>query len=303
MCLRTCLQLLANATTAAEEARQSCWSALFPDTLVALLGRESDQTFSLASAVVYNCVRASEERCKALAGTDGGLLMGEMVSRLCAAQTQGETEGEGEGHREGYEWAVLVTEALVSHGHASDVYSTLSGLPQHASQLSAAWLWLLPDHTHHLQENDVRCLAGLYATTAKAARDADGFWDGSDEDTRRVIAAWLQLWCALSSDQSLCISRAVADSGLVEHTVGLLRDAGVRWPMTKPRHGVQHTSATEYEAHTRADVVRLLGNLAFHCPPLQDEIRNSGGMPAILNCCQMDERNPVVKEWYAAIAF
>jgi hypothetical protein len=53
-----------------------------------------------------------------------------------------------------------------------------------------------------------------------------------------------------------------------------------------------------YKANAKGDMARLLGNLAHGGgKQAQDLIREHGGLEGLLNSCQLDDRNPVIKEW------
>lgn len=47
----------------------------------------------------------------------------------------------------------------------------------------------------------------------------------------------------------------------------------------------------------RASLIQLLANLAYKCREVQDELRNMGALPLILNGCRSDDNNPLVREW------
>lgn len=44
--------------------------------------------------------------------------------------------------------------------------------------------------------------------------------------------------------------------------------------------------------YLKRDLIRLLGILSYHSKQVQDRVRLCGGIPAVLNCCVVDERNP-----------
>jgi hypothetical protein len=47
----------------------------------------------------------------------------------------------------------------------------------------------------------------------------------------------------------------------------------------------------------RKDIVAILANLSYKNRYVQDEIRNLGGLPLILQQCVVDEDNPFLREW------
>nr|XP_039254959.1 ataxin-10-like [Styela clava] len=47
----------------------------------------------------------------------------------------------------------------------------------------------------------------------------------------------------------------------------------------------------------KRSLVRLLGNLCYRNSKLQDDIRELGGIPLILECCNIDDNNPFMQQW------
>ncbi|XP_043478163.1 ataxin-10 [Leptopilina heterotoma] len=61
------------------------------------------------------------------------------------------------------------------------------------------------------------------------------------------------------------------------------------------------TSKNDFEAHPaygfKAGLVRLIGNLAFENEDNQNFIREEEGIPLLLDCCNIDARNPLIIQW------
>ncbi|KAI0077713.1 hypothetical protein K474DRAFT_1044426 [Panus rudis PR-1116 ss-1] len=49
-------------------------------------------------------------------------------------------------------------------------------------------------------------------------------------------------------------------------------------------------------AYLKRDLVRLLGILSYRSRPVQDRVRECGGIPVVSNMCVIDERNPYLRE-------
>lgn len=47
----------------------------------------------------------------------------------------------------------------------------------------------------------------------------------------------------------------------------------------------------------RSNLVRLLGNLSYQNTAIQDLIRESDAIAPILECCNLDARNPFIQQW------
>lgn len=47
----------------------------------------------------------------------------------------------------------------------------------------------------------------------------------------------------------------------------------------------------------KSNLVRLLGNLCYGNRTAQDRIRELEAMPPLLECCNLDARNPFIQQW------
>lgn len=292
-CIQTCLQLLANGAAQNSTAQSVVWEQLFPDTFLALVGRRSDVTLGLACAVVHQCTVASVPRCEHLSSQEGALLIGEVVTRLfqCA-----------DDNAQDIEWAAILLASLVAKGVLDTMLTALRALPNSGTDVGSALLCVVADDVVAAQSTlvpgvSLRQLASRLADFQHHVWAGQAFWTGDDASERRQCAAWLRFWCTVTStgdaydrEAALVVSQAAG---------ALLQRAVEAWPVPKPRPGQQHDTVSEFQAHTKADLVRLLGNTAYQNQAAQDSIRDSGGLAALLNCCQLDERNPIIKEWYA----
>ncbi|KAJ3337148.1 Ataxin-10 [Gonapodya sp. JEL0774] len=63
-----------------------------------------------------------------------------------------------------------------------------------------------------------------------------------------------------------------------------------------PRHSSVTTTPKSPLFMLKTDVVRLLSNLTYKCPGVQDEIRERDAIPLILEQCNLDDVNPFLRE-------
>jgi len=47
----------------------------------------------------------------------------------------------------------------------------------------------------------------------------------------------------------------------------------------------------------KRNIIRLIANLVYKCPQMQDWIRELDGIPLILDCCNIDAKNPYIMQW------
>lgn len=97
---------------------------------------------------------------------------------------------------------------------------------------------------------------------------------------------------------------ALLSSGLLDLLLGLLWDLE---PPAMVRKAIKHVESEEgrnsvnskvcpYKGFRR-DLVAVIGNCSFRRRHLQDEIRERGGIPLLLQQCVTDEENPFLREW------
>ncbi|CAG8458121.1 1396_t:CDS:2 [Funneliformis mosseae] len=61
---------------------------------------------------------------------------------------------------------------------------------------------------------------------------------------------------------------------------------------------ISHTfqQASSGFAFIKRDIVKIIGNMAYENKIVQDEVRELGGIPLILNQCNIDDNNPYIRE-------
>ncbi|KAJ3648841.1 hypothetical protein Zmor_020613 [Zophobas morio] len=47
----------------------------------------------------------------------------------------------------------------------------------------------------------------------------------------------------------------------------------------------------------KADLIRIIGNLCWKNRTMQDLVREAELIPVVLECCNMDARNPFIMQW------
>lgn len=53
-----------------------------------------------------------------------------------------------------------------------------------------------------------------------------------------------------------------------------------------------HQQASSDFKFVKRDIVKIIGNMAYENKIVQDEVRELGGIPLILNQCNIDDNNP-----------
>jgi len=47
----------------------------------------------------------------------------------------------------------------------------------------------------------------------------------------------------------------------------------------------------------KRELMRIVANLCYHNSRNQDEVRELGGLEIVLNYCNIDDKNPYIREW------
>ncbi|KAJ3414302.1 Ataxin-10 [Chytridiales sp. JEL 0842] len=97
--------------------------------------------------------------------------------------------------------------------------------------------------------------------------------------------------------------RVLRGVGLLDSLVKLLHLASKVQPARTLAKNSTGASGNWEGADSRAmfmlkvDAVKVVANMCFGCRESQDEFRHVGGIPVLLNHCQIDDANPFIKEW------
>ena len=62
-------------------------------------------------------------------------------------------------------------------------------------------------------------------------------------------------------------------------------------------HSTDRTDATGLPIGRKVELVRLVANMAYRCRVVQDALRLKGGLPVMLNHCNIDGHHPMLREW------
>ncbi|CAG8738829.1 1283_t:CDS:2, partial [Acaulospora morrowiae] len=124
------------------------------------------------------------------------------------------------------------------------------------------------------------------------------------EDTRSTftgLVLLLQCLGKLSQDEDSKIRECLFNEEVVATCIALLLQADKTLPRvtkaistsvlaSKSQNGVAGFS------YIKRDIVKVIGNMSFENKTVQDEVRKLGGIPLILNQCNIDDNNPFIRE-------
>ncbi|KAI8800494.1 spinocerebellar ataxia type 10 protein domain-containing protein [Cladochytrium replicatum] len=127
------------------------------------------------------------------------------------------------------------------------------------------------------------------------------------------LSLLLQIFGRMSSDPkwSTALRPALSSDGLIESVILLLKVLvkvvqRVRRPTqlspTSPNNSANDAAGSQQQLSLtlvppmKTEAVRVIGNLSYGCPCVQDEVRRLGGLLLVLELCNYDESNPFIRE-------
>lgn len=122
------------------------------------------------------------------------------------------------------------------------------------------------------------------------------------------------MWIALEHDAKLmlldCMGELTLDAQLLRDPVApvlllsLLKELQRVWELRRSGNPMRAaTNATASQDQTqepfgyRSGMIRVLGNMCYRHSEHQDLVRDEGYLPLFLNHCNIDDANPLIREW------
>ncbi|CAG8465761.1 12145_t:CDS:2 [Acaulospora colombiana] len=121
------------------------------------------------------------------------------------------------------------------------------------------------------------------------------------EDTELMITGLvilLECLGKLSQDVDNGIRECLFKEGIIATCISLLFQADQTLPrVTKAVSTFPNSQdgATGF-SYIKRNIVKVIGNMSFENKIVQDEVRELGGIPLVLNQCNIDDNNPYIRE-------
>lgn len=309
------LQAWGNLVVGNEAGQAAVWEVAFPGVLHAVLHAPSPSDAQLAAAamVLYNCVCAgtagSTARITALASSSK--VLPELLLRALSV---------AERSPDVLHWCMLLAGKLLATPAALRAcFRMLTGLG--GDEVSggghgARELLLFIDLLHAtLEDGDADDWSAANAAAGEltsqlqhyASRAPD--WDAAAARGERAVALTTLeaqgagrlaslLADVLSKDESAEL-RASLQPALLESIAALLRTSSVARGDAVPKAGRAGGDAVGVgaDALDNTALLRLLCNAVTGSPALQCAAHEAGLTPLVLNCCKVDARWPMAREW------
>lgn len=297
--LRANMQALANFVTASPAAAVSIWQPLFPSAFSHIINSHAE-VHELAGCIAYRCVQATEVAHRDLLSPEGDRMLQSMLMHAPQGQSQ--------------LWLqLLLVESCIVHGRLEQVRDGL------AAESEALQLHLICEELESRENLTIsssaaaqqlsRTLMELLGHAAAAATSAAvdhphvESHAGALEDVMKVIRDLSGIDPREGRGSEVDALSMMCQEGLVTTLLGMLRALP---PITKPSAGPAAAPAgmapSAYPSHVpyqgyRSDIVAVLANAAFGRPPVREQISRAAGVELLLEQCQIDDANPLVKEW------
>ncbi len=120
------------------------------------------------------------------------------------------------------------------------------------------------------------------------------------------ISKHLSILCELTTNEYY-LKQLQTDRQLMEDLVDTLKTIQLIGKTDSSSHfkampTLKQINETDSEAQNpvfgfKRDIIRLMANLVYECNQMQDWIREMDGIPLILDCCNIDAKNPYIMQW------
>ncbi|KAI9998778.1 hypothetical protein PInf_003368 [Phytophthora infestans] len=230
-----------------------------------------------------------------------------------------------------FEWICMLFALLFRGSHAKDLYNAVG-----AHMLSKLWSRVTPEQLIFLRmftmwavstpqstlpatiQEDTRTKQPLPEGTFEFVKST---WTyiitGGDEDRpEEADEVRKKVWFELENEAKVMLldvlgeltvgnTRLNAD-GARELLLSLLQELQRVWELGRQSTTTMNTraAASTIQPQTngepfgyRSGLIRVIGNLSFRHTDHQDLVRNEGYLPLFLNHCNIDETNPMIREW------
>ncbi|KNC81635.1 hypothetical protein SARC_06058, partial [Sphaeroforma arctica JP610] len=118
----------------------------------------------------------------------------------------------------------------------------------------------------------------------------------TDANDNRVIRLTLHTVTYVAQQAVNCIQAVLAEGESFWSDLEAKKPSAVM-ALTRLNALLAAMCAITAAVHTYGNLIRLLGNVASRNSHAQDQLRESEGLVLFLNHCQLDDRNPYIKEW------
>ncbi|RIA84548.1 spinocerebellar ataxia type 10 protein domain-containing protein [Glomus cerebriforme] len=319
--LRFGSQALSNVITGNIDTQELVWSDFINrnesnDILTALVKCEDSVVLTSVLVLVYNCIYESEFRSKTLIESRSGIRF--LILLLERAEALLEDESS-----QNFELIYALISRLIDLGLFSQFYNILNQPSRQIPTRHQIILLKILDSKFFssLKINEfsislsnciVRSFNSICSQVIHSMQQAENnsaiLSTSEDqlcemEDSCLLYTAlilFLQCIGKLSQEDDSKLRECLFKEGVITSSISLLFQADKSFPRTtKATTLITQTlqRASSGFAFIKRDIVKIIGNMAYENNIVQDEVRKLGGIPLILNQCNIDDDNPYIREY------
>ncbi|XP_072178745.1 ataxin-10-like [Diadema setosum] len=298
--LRCSIQLLNNLTVSHEAAQMQTWKLLFPSMLQAILRMRDKKASEYSCMLMHTCLQ-NPACCALFRDSPGSVCIMNDVLLLCCEESD-------------HDFSLLLVQLTLQLPNImAQVFEHLDPSCQ-LTLLQIAKSCLEADseqqlnrdgtsHHFNISDSTLVCFADSFRNMAHhiLALATD---DPENSKKPQVIRDLLEILCSAS---------ALSTFRHTFNQMEFLLDASVELLDILERVGrtSENTFSSSQEfkepasdgepssaAHGfKGKLIQLIGNMCFQCRAFQDRVRDLNGIPVILQQCNIDTRNPYIREW------
>ncbi|ETP34789.1 hypothetical protein F442_16931 [Phytophthora nicotianae P10297] len=230
-----------------------------------------------------------------------------------------------------FEWICTLFGVLFRDSRAKDLYNAVG-----AHMLSKLWSRVTPEQLILLRMFTMWAVsspktslpATIQEETSKNQPLPEGTFEfvkstwayiitvGDEDRPEEVDEIRKKVWCELENEAKLMLLDVLGEltvgntrinaEGAREVLLSLLQELQRVWELvcqstttrnTRAAGSTMQTQATGEPFGYRSGLIRVIGNLSFRHTDHQDLVREEGYLPLFLNHCNIDETNPMIREW------
>lgn len=287
---RIAVQLLGNVVSAVASARKLVWSAL-AGLLNGLLSAGDNKLSQYTSMLLFNLLK-DDGTVTALSGrADFGAVVARLLGLVAAPEP--------------CEWALYCVEALLAAG----LQTLVENVPETLLPVLLDVVLIAVERDHlQLSAEDVCFARDICLSAATPLLKLDAATLTNTDPT--LLKKLLELIAVLSAGERLRPTLQ-AHGPTLEMVVNLLRvvhelgkEEGTAFSslnklsdMQQVEEGGEDAVSRQSSFGLKALLVRLVGNLTWRCAAAQQAARRLGAIPVVLECCNLDARNPLLQQW------
>ncbi|RLN91620.1 hypothetical protein BBJ28_00010785 [Nothophytophthora sp. Chile5] len=284
-------------------------------------------------ALILNCVNSSHAETEPMKAETDAARRVDLVSlrmmRSSASQTLPHEEQHIDDQDPAFEWICMLFSVLFHDGHAKDLYNAVG-----AHMLSKLWSRVTPEQLILLRmftmwlvaassgsQDAAKVKPALPVGTYEFVINTWTYIVTMDDEDRPEEAEEVrkQMWMELENEAKVLLLDVLGELSLDRTTqsdgrtrellLSLLQELQRVWELGRLNPKPRNTRSTAVSAESpaeqpstepfgyRSGLIRVVGNLSFRHSAHQDLVRDEGYLPLFLNHCNIDETNPLIREW------